>query len=134
MRRREFIAGLGGAAAWPVAVRAQQPAIPVIGLLSGIDLDDRQRNTVRQGLNDAGYAEGLEPSHAVMSTRATGISVLAHRENSENQPGRVRHTEAVGLSIWVPHGYVGCPAPGEGDDGIDIRQNRCFPLYWDSAS
>jgi putative ABC transport system substrate-binding protein len=60
IRRREFIAGLGSAAAWPVAARAQQPAVPVIGYLISFSLDsyaDRIR-AFRQGLGEAGFVEG----------------------------------------------------------------------------
>ena len=58
MRRREFIALVGGMAAWPLAVRAQQPTMALVGLLSSAQLDDRQIDAVRQGLKRAGYIEG----------------------------------------------------------------------------
>jgi len=60
IKRREFIAGLGYAAAWPVVAWAQQPAIPVIGYLSGrtAGSDASMLVAVRRGLGDVGYAEG----------------------------------------------------------------------------
>jgi putative ABC transport system substrate-binding protein len=57
VRRREFITLLGGAAAWPVVARAQQP-MALVGLLSGAQQNDRQLGAVRQGLKDIGYIEG----------------------------------------------------------------------------
>ena len=58
MNRREVITLIGGATAWPVAARAQQAVMPVVGLLSSVQLDDRQVGAIRQGLKDAGYIEG----------------------------------------------------------------------------
>jgi len=60
IRRRDFITLLGGAVAWPVAARAQQPAVPVVGFLSGStpELYTKRLAAFREGLNETGYSEG----------------------------------------------------------------------------
>src|SRR5262249_32595191 len=72
IRRRDILTLLGGAAAssmWPLAGRAQQQAMPVVGLLTGHDLDDRQFGAVRQGLGELGYIVG---QNVVIEARSAG--------------------------------------------------------------
>src|SRR5271169_6550380 len=61
MRRREFIAGLGSVAAWPVVARAQQAAVTVVGFLSAQSAEVDYKDVtvpVLQGLKESGYVEG----------------------------------------------------------------------------
>jgi hypothetical protein len=67
LQRREFIAGLGGAAAWPLAVRAQRPLVrmPRIGIIDDEPLFDN----FRQGLRDLGYVG----TRTLLSNADTGL-------------------------------------------------------------
>jgi putative tryptophan/tyrosine transport system substrate-binding protein len=62
MKRRDFIAVLGGAAAWPVAARAQRPATPLVGFVNAGSLEGYRPMVAafRQGLQESGYAEGRD--------------------------------------------------------------------------
>ena len=101
MRRREFITLVGGAgAAWPLAARAQQPAMPVIGLLAPVSQNEELLRGFRQGLKQAGFVEG------------DNLSILYH--SGENEIDRlpaladdlVRRRVAVIVTIAQPAAFA----------------------------
>src|SRR5262249_59260093 len=62
MKRREFITLLGGTVAWPLGAQAQQPAMPIVGLVNVRSADASARNAAafRKGLNETGTVEGQD--------------------------------------------------------------------------
>ena len=118
MRRRDFIAGLGSAAVWPVAARAQQrPAMPVIGYLSGrsAESDVSMLAAVRRGLNAAGYVEGR--------------NLAIEYRFADGQPDRVPalFTELTGRHVAVLV-LVGAGLVDFGDDGVRLLRSSQIPV------
>jgi putative tryptophan/tyrosine transport system substrate-binding protein len=89
MKRREFITLLGGAAAWPMGARAQQPSIPVIGFLRSAPFSGAEHlvTAFRQGLNDKGFVEGQ--------------NVAVEYRSAEGHPDRLAHLAADLVSRQV---------------------------------
>ena len=86
MRRRNFIAGLGSAAAWPVVARAQQAAVPVVGFLGlGPPRPDASYVAAfRQGLAAAGFVEGRTLTIEYRWANNQGGGWRRLRQNSSN--------------------------------------------------
>jgi putative ABC transport system substrate-binding protein len=129
MRRRDFIAALGGvAAAWPLAARAQQPA--TIGLLSSADLPDWAIKAIRSGLDEAGYAEGRNLTVLYRSAKgqfdqlpALAADLVQHQVAAilaTGSPVPARVAKAATTTIPIVFAYGGDPI----SDGLVASFNR----------
>ena len=115
MRRREFIGLVGGAAAtWPLAARAQQPAMPGVGYLSPQSADDDYKNVTApflQGLKETGYVEGKSRSAA---ERRNGL-----KPQSPDRLGRalgIHHSPARARRIAGLSGFLTLSQSRDGPD------------------
>jgi putative tryptophan/tyrosine transport system substrate-binding protein len=117
MRRREFIAGLGGAAAWPLAARAQQRALPVIGLVEAgsADANAGRLAAFRKALSENGYVEGRN------------VTVEYHwlEGQFERLPAVMADLVRRRVALIVTPGQLrGCGQSRDNDDPHRLRRRR----------
>jgi hypothetical protein len=105
--RREFMAGFGSAAAWPVVARAQQPAMPVIGLVSARSADASADLVAafRKGLGETGYVEGqnstVEYHWLDGQFDRLPVAVIASTAEAGALAAKKATTTAMGLQIRI---------------------------------
>ena len=107
MRRREFIALIGGATVWPIATRAQQTAMPVMGFVEAAELPKQTRAAFVASLNESGYVEGHNVTIVYRTAEGHNeqlseiITELVHRQVRlivSNGPGAVVAKSVTGTT------------------------------------
>jgi putative ABC transport system substrate-binding protein len=120
MRRRDFIAGLGSTAAWPLVARAQQAAFPVIGYLSGrsAESDVSMLAAVRLGLNEAGY---VEDRNLAVEYRFAGGQL-------DRLPGLFTELTGRHVAVLVLVGVI------LGDDLLQLMRSSQIPIVFTTGA